>query len=72
MALSLNLNGATTFSKMTLVRMTLGLLGLIATLGIQSKRSLTIAALSVAFFVISSVMLLSVIMLNVVAPPYEP
>jgi len=72
MALSLNLNGATTFSKMTLVRITLGLLGLIVTLGIQSKSSLSIAALSVAFSVIPSVMLLNVIMLNVVAPPNEP
>ncbi len=72
MALSLNLNGATTFSMMTLVRMPLGLLGLIATLGIQSKSSLSIAALSVAFFVIPSVMLLNVIMLNVVAPLNEP
>ncbi len=72
MALSLNLNGATTFSMMTLVRITLGLLGLIVTLGIQSKSSLNIVALSVAFFVIPSVMLLSVIMLNVVVPPNEP
>jgi hypothetical protein len=71
MALSLNLNGATTISMMTLVRMPLGLFGSIATLCIQSKSSLIIAALSVAFFVIPSVVLPSVVMLNVVAPLNE-